>query len=64
MNMVLTTLVLLNFTIAIILTGLFRHRFQNQFIDIPNDRSSHTQPTPRGGGLAFILAFAITNRLH
>jgi len=58
--MALATIVLLNFTIAIILTGWFRHRFQNQFLDIPNDRSSHTQPTPRGGGLAFILAFAIT----
>lgn len=22
-------------------------------LDIPNDRSSHTDPTPRGGGLAF-----------
>ena len=58
--MALATIVLLNFTIAIILTGWFRHRFQNQLLDIPNDRSSHTQPTPRGGGLAFILAFAIT----
>jgi Fuc2NAc and GlcNAc transferase len=24
-------------------------------LDIPNDRSSHTQPTPRGGGLAIVL---------
>lgn len=29
-------------------------------IDIPNERSSHTQPTPRGGGLGFILAFAVS----
>ncbi len=27
--------------------------------DIPNDRSSHTQVTPRGGGIGFIVAFAI-----
>lgn len=29
-------------------------------IDIPNERSSHTQPTPRGGGLGFIMAFAVS----
>jgi UDP-N-acetylmuramyl pentapeptide phosphotransferase/UDP-N-acetylglucosamine-1-phosphate transferase len=28
-------------------------------IDIPNHRSSHKQPTPRGGGLGFIIAFII-----
>ncbi|KTC67993.1 alpha-N-acetylglucosaminyltransferase [Legionella birminghamensis] len=28
-----------------------------QLIDIPNDRSSHKRPTPRGGGLAFVLIF-------
>ena len=27
--------------------------------DIPNERSSHTQVTPRGGGIGFIAAFAI-----
>ncbi len=27
--------------------------------DIPNERSSHTQVTPRGGGIGFITAFAI-----
>jgi len=25
-------------------------------IDIPNERSSHSTPTPRGGGIAFVLA--------
>jgi Fuc2NAc and GlcNAc transferase len=24
-------------------------------VDVPNDRSSHSQPTPRGGGLAIVL---------
>jgi Fuc2NAc and GlcNAc transferase len=28
-------------------------------VDIPNDRSSHTQVTPRGGGIGFIVAFGI-----
>jgi len=34
---------------------------RENLLDIPNDRSSHTQPTPRGGGLGFIIAFAITS---
>ena len=25
---------------------------QRQILDLPNERSSHTRPTPRGGGLA------------
>ncbi len=29
------------------------------FLDIPNERSSHEQPTPRGGGLAIVLAFLL-----
>jgi len=32
--------------------------FLQNLLDIPNDRSSHSQPTPRGGGLGFIIAFA------
>ncbi|MEM8806297.1 MAG: glycosyltransferase family 4 protein [Cyanobacteria bacterium P01_G01_bin.38] len=36
-----------------------RKYLQHQLLDIPNERSSHTRPTPRGGGLGFIIAFAI-----
>ena len=32
-------------------------------MDIPNERSSHTRPTPRGGGLGFIMAFAVAMAL-
>ena len=32
-------------------------------VDIPNDRSSHIQETPRGGGIGFIIAFAIASCL-
>jgi Fuc2NAc and GlcNAc transferase len=28
---------------------------RRQFLDIPNERSSHTRPTPRGGGLAIVV---------
>lgn len=31
---------------------------RRQVIDTPNERSSHTVPTPRGGGLAVVLAAA------
>jgi Fuc2NAc and GlcNAc transferase len=27
-------------------------------LDIPNERSSHTVPTPRGGGIAIVAAVA------
>lgn len=29
------------------------------FIDIPNERSAHTRPVPRGGGLSFVCGFAV-----
>ncbi len=28
---------------------------RSRFLDIPNERSSHTRPTPRGGGLAIVV---------
>lgn len=34
-----------------------RYALSRHIIDIPNDRSSHTLPTPRGGGVAFVIAF-------
>ncbi len=30
---------------------------KKDIIDIPNERSSHSIPTPRGGGLAIVLSF-------
>lgn len=45
---------------SLALTGLVRrYAIKKSLMDIPNDRSSHLQPTPRGGGLGFLLAFAI-----
>jgi Fuc2NAc and GlcNAc transferase len=39
-------------------TGLVRrHALRNVILDIPNARSSHSSPTPRGGGLAIVMAF-------
>jgi Fuc2NAc and GlcNAc transferase len=47
------------FFASLFAVGFIRSKFQQQLIDIPNERSSHTNPTPRGGGLGFIIAFAI-----
>jgi Fuc2NAc and GlcNAc transferase len=50
--------VIVAFTVAIITTGLMR-RFaqQRNLIDVPNERSSHASPTPRGGGVGIVTAF-------
>lgn len=43
------------FTIALITSKLIIYFFGKRLLDIPNDRSSHTTPTPRGGGIAIVL---------
>lgn len=44
--------------LSLILTGyLRRYALARNIMDIPNHRSSHSLPTPRGGGLAFICSF-------
>lgn len=44
---------------AYLLTGVIRHyALARRVLDMPNERSSHTVPTPRGGGLAIVLAFS------
>lgn len=45
------------FVISLFLTRSFTRIFKRRgIIDVPNERSSHSNPTPRGGGLAIILA--------
>jgi Fuc2NAc and GlcNAc transferase len=52
--------VLVAFTIAVIATGFMRrYALQRNLIDIPNLRSSHASPTPRGGGVAIVVAFFV-----
>jgi Fuc2NAc and GlcNAc transferase len=53
------TLPIVAFLLSLIVVNLIRKYLKRHLIDIPNDRSSHNQPTPRGGGLGFIIAFAI-----
>ena len=39
--------------------ALRRYALARSIIDIPNARSSHSVPTPRGGGVAIVLAFLL-----
>ncbi|MDT3313309.1 glycosyltransferase family 4 protein [Pseudomonas sp. rhizo66] len=46
------------FASAFILTALLRrYALSTSLIDVPNDRSSHSIPTPRGGGVAIVVTF-------
>lgn len=46
------------FITSVLSTAVIRsYALKKSLIDIPNDRSSHEIPTPRGGGLAFIIVF-------
>jgi Fuc2NAc and GlcNAc transferase len=54
------------FWILLILTALLsfaltqilrRYALSRSMVDIPNSRSSHLIPTPRGGGIAFVVSF-------
>ena len=52
------------FIVALLLTGfltgwLRRYALAASLIDIPNARSSHQLPTPRGGGLSIVIVFLL-----
>ncbi|RON70010.1 glycosyl transferase [Pseudomonas fluorescens] len=38
--------------------GLRRYALARSLLDIPNGRSSHSVPTPRGGGVAIVLSYS------
>ncbi|HEY9829305.1 MAG TPA: glycosyltransferase family 4 protein [Stenomitos sp.] len=63
MNFAVCLLLIASFVLAILGVGFIKRQFSQKLLDIPNDRSSHTQPTPRGGGLGFIIAFAVTGTI-
>jgi len=49
------------FGASLFLTWLIKHKaWSLGLIDVPNERSSHAQPTPRGGGLAIVIASIAT----
>lgn len=50
--------ILLTSVVSWALTGfLHRYALAKNLIDIPNERSSHSVPTPRGGGVAVVVSF-------
>ncbi len=44
--------------LAWLLTGSIRRYASARLLDHPNDRSSHAVPTPRGGGLSFVVVIS------
>lgn len=53
-------LLLLVFLASLLMTWLLRrYALSHNVLDIPNQRSSHTLPTPRGGGLAIVLGVSL-----
>lgn len=59
--MALVFLILFTVGASILLTWLLRrYALAKSIIDIPNARSSHSVPTPRGGGVAIVISFLIS----
>ena len=51
---------LLMFLASFVLTwGLRHYALRRQLMDVPNARSSHLVPTPRGGGLAIVITLTV-----
>lgn len=56
----LTAIFALSLVSSLIISRLMiRLASKIQCVDVPNHRSSHTLPTPRGGGISFIISFLI-----
>ncbi|MCX6352079.1 MAG: glycosyltransferase family 4 protein [Bacteroidetes bacterium] len=60
MNLYLIILTVCALIISALTTKyLLSYLLKKQILDIPNDRSSHTIPTPRGGGIGIIAGVSI-----
>ena len=61
MTVTVAIVVLIAFVVASMLTGWFRrYALKGGLLDVPNERSSHALPTPRGGGVAIVLTTLAT----
>lgn len=59
------TYLLLACLVSIALTGAVTWTLRRAAVyDVPNDRSSHSAPVPRGGGLAVVAAIAVVTLAH
>ena len=58
--MMFLTICAVSGVLSLLLTGLMRrYALARSLVDIPNERSSHTTPIPRGGGMAIVLTFLL-----
>jgi Fuc2NAc and GlcNAc transferase len=55
------TIIIVTFAATALLTGLVRYfLLRRRILDIPNERSSHSVPTPLGGGIGIVVVFLLT----
>ncbi|MGI1794781.1 MraY family glycosyltransferase [Acinetobacter variabilis] len=53
-------LMMVFFMLTLLFTGYMRHyALKKNIIDNPNERSSHSVPTPRGGGVAVVCSYLL-----
>ena len=53
-------LLISTFVLSFVLAGAIRkYALAKSLIDVPNERSSHKVPTPRGGGLGMVAAYMV-----
>ncbi len=58
--MLIGLILLATFSLAWLMTwGLRRYALAHNVLDVPNSRSSHQVPTPRGGGMAIVVACSL-----
>jgi len=58
--MILALLLVVVFAVSLGVTwGLRRYALSRSLMDIPNERSAHSVPTPRGGGVSIVVAFLL-----
>ena len=53
---ILAAVVIVGFTLTLFIR---KSALKTNRLDVPNERSSHTSPTPRGAGLAVVVAFLL-----
>lgn len=55
-SVIVVSLILLSFIMTFV---IIRVALKHKILDVPNERSSHIVPTPRGGGLAIVVSWFI-----
>jgi Fuc2NAc and GlcNAc transferase len=59
--MLIVFILLISFLLTCLIAYLIcQYALNKNLLDIPNERSSHEIPTPRGGGLSVVIVFLIT----